>query len=91
MMTQVDFSDTKTAFAHRSDRALREAHLLFSLMNAPWLVQVGSTLAELAMRWRLPVTGLIKRTIYRQFCGGETIEEAHRVIDALGEIGRAHV
>ncbi len=87
MVTQVNFSDTKTAFAHRSDRELREAHLLFTLMNYPWLVRIGSKLAALAMRWHLPVTGLIKRTIYRQFCGGETIEEARRVIDALGEYG----
>jgi len=87
MVTQIDFSDTKTAFAHRSDRELYEAHLLFTLMNFSGLVRACSKLAALAMRWRLPVTGLIKRTIYRQFCGGETIEEAHRVIDALGEYG----
>ncbi len=84
-MPQVDFSDTKIAFADKSDGELRRSHLLFSLMNYPWLVKAGTRLATLALQLRLPVEGLVKATIYRQFCGGENIEEARRVIDRLGE------
>lgn len=84
-MPQVDFSDTKIAFADKSLAELRRSHLLFSLMNYPWLVKAGTRLATLALQLRLPVEGLVKATIYRQFCGGENIEEARKVIDRLGD------
>lgn len=84
-MPQVDFSDTQIAFADKSDAELRRSHFLFSLMNYPLLVKIGTRIATLALQLRLPVEGLVKATIYRQFCGGEDIEEARRVIDKLGE------
>jgi len=83
-MPQVDFSDTQIAFADKSDAEMRWSHILYSLMNYPSLVNSGTRLATLALRLRLPVEGLIKATIYRQFCGGETIEEARKVIQKLG-------
>ena len=86
-MLQVDFSDTQIAFADKSDAELRRSHLLFSLMNYPLLVKIGTRLATLALQLRLPVEGLVKATIYRQFCGGEDIAEARKVIDKLGESG----
>ena len=86
-MPKVDFSDTQIAFADKSDAALKRSHLLFSLMNYPFLVKIGTRLATLALQLRLPVEGLVKATIYRQFCGGENIEEARSVIDKLGESG----
>ncbi|MCA1626172.1 MAG: proline dehydrogenase family protein, partial [Acidobacteria bacterium] len=41
-------------------------------------------LTKLAFRLRLPVKGLIKKTIFRQFCGGETIEECNPTVEKLG-------
>ena len=84
-MPQVDFSDTKIAFADRSDSELRRSHLLFSLMNYPLLVKAGTRLATFALRLHLPVKGLVKATIFKQFCGGESIEEARKVIRKLGK------
>lgn len=83
-MPQVDFSDTRIAFADKSDREMRRSHLLYSLMNYPALVSMGTRLASWALKLHLPVEGLVKATIYRQFCGGETIEEARKVIRRLG-------
>lgn len=78
------FEDTALAFAHKSDRELRKSHLLFTLMNSPKLVDIGAKLAEWAFRLRLPLNWLVKNTIYRQFCGGETIDEVKNVIHQLG-------
>ena len=78
------FEDTALAFAHKSNRDLRKSHLLFSLMNNPKLVSIGARLAEWAFRMRLPVHWLVKKTIYQQFCGGETIDEVKSVIEKLG-------
>ena len=80
----MDFRDTATAFADKSNSELREKYRLFKLLNSPFLNSVGTRLATFALSIGLPVEGLIKRTIFEQFCGGETIEECEPVIEKLG-------
>lgn len=87
MTKKVDFSDTKIAFADKSNQELRWSNLLFSLMNNASLVKWGSRLANWALQVHLPVEGLVKKTIFRQFCGGETIDEVRSVIHRLGRSG----
>jgi proline dehydrogenase len=36
---------------------------------------------------RLPIKGLIKSTIFKQFCGGETINECDPAIESLNAFG----
>lgn len=80
---ELDFQDTETAFADLSDKELKEKYRLFSLLNSPFLNSVGTRMARVALSFGLPVEGLIKKTIYEQFCGGETIEESNTVIEKL--------
>jgi len=81
----LDFQDTATAFADKTTAELKEKYRLFKLMNSPSLVSVGTKMTNFALSFGLPVKGLIKSTIYEQFCGGETIEECQKVIEKLGE------
>ncbi len=85
---RLDLQDTATAFADKSDLQLKEKYRLFKLLNSPILNSLGSTAARFALSIGLPVEGLIKATIYEQFCGGETIEECEKTIETLG---RAHI
>ena len=39
----------------------------------------------IALKLRLPVNFIVKRTIFKQFCGGETIDECTKTIHTLGE------
>ncbi|HAQ39328.1 MAG TPA: proline dehydrogenase, partial [Saprospirales bacterium] len=78
-------NNTEIAFAYKSNRELRESYWLFKLMNHASLVKLGTNMAMTALNWHLPIKGIVKRTIYRQFCGGETIEECNRLIKKLGE------
>src|SRR5687767_3398650 len=84
---KLDFQDTATAFADKSDSELREKYRLFKLLNSPFLNSIGTRAAKFALALGLPVEGLIKSTIFEQFCGGETIEECKPVIDRLGRAG----
>lgn len=84
---RLDFQDTETAFKDKSDAELREKYRLFKLMNSPVLNEIGTRSAEFALSLGLPVEWLIKRTIFEQFCGGETIEECQATIDRLGNSG----
>lgn len=81
---ELDFQDTATAFADKSDAQLKEKYRMFKMLNSPFLNTLGSTAAKFALSLGLPVEGLIKSTIFDQFCGGETIEECSETIETLG-------
>ncbi|MGI9034948.1 MAG: proline dehydrogenase family protein [Pyrinomonadaceae bacterium] len=82
---KLNFQDTATAFADKSNSELREKYWLFKVLNSPILNGIGTKAAELGLSLHLPIKSLIKRTIFRQFCGGETIAECEPVIENLGE------
>lgn len=69
----VSFDNTEVAFAHKSNRDLRKAYRLFQTFYYPFIVIQGPKLAALALKLGLPIKGIIKRTLFAQFCGGETI------------------
>lgn len=83
----LNFQDTETAFADKTTSELKKKYRLFKMMNSPFLVNFGTRATTLALSFGLPVSGLIKRTIFKQFCGGETIEECQPTIDKLGASG----
>jgi len=73
------FDDTKIAFKTKSDLELERAIFLFKLMNREILVKAGMFLTKLSLRLCLPVEGIIKKTLFEQFCGGTTEEECKYV------------
>ena len=81
---KLNFQDTETAFADKSNSELKEKYRLFRMMSSPLLNELSTKAAQFALNWGLPVKGLIKNTIYEQFCGGETIEECQTTIEKLG-------
>jgi proline dehydrogenase len=85
---EISFEDTTVAFAYKSDAELRKANLIFSLVNHPWVSLMATGFVRMAFRTGLPVKGIIKKTAFDHFCGGESIEESEEVIQLLG---RFHV
>ena len=79
------FDDTEAAFEYQSKKDLRKAYLLFSLLKYPILVQLGSFITIAAFKLGLPVKGLVKSTIFQQFCGGESIQESESRINQLAK------
>lgn len=84
---RLDFQDTATAFADKSNSELKEKYRVFKLLNSPLLNSLGTASAKLALALGLPVEGLIKHTVFEQFCGGETIEECEPVVERLAASG----
>lgn len=63
-------------------------YALFASMNNNTLVKTGGGMMKAALKWNLPGSKfLIKHSIFRQFCGGETIKECVPVIAELGRYG----
>jgi proline dehydrogenase len=81
---KLNFQNTEIAFATKSNVELQKRYWLFSMMNSPLLTSLGTRSAELGLTFGLPIKGLIKQTIFKQFCGGETIKECEPVIQDLG-------
>jgi proline dehydrogenase len=81
---KLNFQDTETAFADKTDAELKNKYQIFKMMNSPILTEIGTRTTEFALKIGLPVKGLIKSTIFKQFCGGETIEECQPVVERLG-------
>ena len=81
---KLNFQDTKIAFADKTDAELEKKYWLFKLMNSPFLTNIGTKSTAFALKLGLPIQGLVKNTIFKQFCGGETIEECQPTIDKLG-------
>ncbi|NLR57232.1 proline dehydrogenase [Chitinophaga polysaccharea] len=80
----LSFDNTAIAFEAKTDHALKKANFLFSNIGKPWLVKFGSVMTPIAFKLRLPIKGIIKNTIFSQFCGGESLEEAATTALQLG-------
>jgi proline dehydrogenase len=82
----ISFENTEIAFAHKNNDELKKAHFLFSSMGKPWLVNLGLKITPVAIKLYLPFTKtVIRKTIFQQFVGGETLEETAKVADKLEE------
>jgi proline dehydrogenase len=83
----ISFENTQNAFAYKSTKALKRAKLLFGFMGYPTLVQMGTRLVPALLKAGLPIKGIIKNTIFKQFVGGETLVETIPVAQMLAEHG----
>lgn len=77
------FDNTEIAFKYRSTKELKQAQYLFATMSSQNVVQLGMWATQLALKLKLPINGIIKKTIFRQFCGGESLDEAANTAKAL--------
>ncbi|HEV2353127.1 MAG TPA: proline dehydrogenase, partial [Puia sp.] len=82
---QVSFENTENAFEYKSDKDLKKAARLFGTMGYAPLVYLGTRLTPWLVRSGLPVNGMIRKTLFAQFVGGETLEETAAVAKKLGE------
>ena len=80
----LDLENTQVAFEQKSDKELKWMKLLFLLMNNGIFVNVSTGLAMLALKLRLPFAKtIIKKTIFEQFVGGETLLDCQKTIEDL--------
>ena len=83
----LSFDNTKNAFAYKNTKDLKMAKFLFSSMRYPLFVPIATRLTPLFLKLKLPINGLVRSTIFKQFVGGETLQETAGVVDVLHEYG----
>jgi proline dehydrogenase len=80
----ISFDNTEYAFAYKTTAELQKSKFLFSLMGNPLLLKLGLSMMPAAIQWNLPFTKpVIRKTIFQQFVGGETLDQTARVADKL--------
>ena len=84
-MTKLSFENTEIAFQSKSTKQLKKSYWLFKLVSNKALVKISPTLLKIAFFLRLPIKGLIKQTIFEQFCGGESIDTCDKRIQTLAK------
>lgn len=77
------FNNTELAFTNKSNFELKKAFFLFSVLDFPLLTKIGNSFLILVLKLKLPFKGIIKKTIFNHFCGGETIEECDNAFNSL--------
>lgn len=78
------FNDTKIAFADKTDAQLRKAYWMFKSIEIPELTSVGIGALNFSIKNNFPfVTGIVKNTLFEQFCGGVTREQSMKVVKQM--------
>src|ERR1043166_9098550 len=83
----VSFDNTENAFAYKSTKELKKSRFIFKIMDYGWLVQLSTHVAPVTLTLGLPVKNLIRKTIFRQFVGGETLEQTTGLASTLDKYG----
>ncbi len=83
----INFEDTEPVFNHKSNWELKKSYYLFSILQHSLLVKIGSLLLKISFFLRIPFNKLIKKTIFNQFCGGESIQDCTKKINELFQFG----
>jgi proline dehydrogenase len=84
----VSFDNTQVAFQYKSGRDLFLAWLIFSLTKNPRLMKLLTRTVKVLMALKMPIKPIIKATVFKLFCGGETKAEYEKVI---AQLRKAHI
>ena len=84
---EISFDNTEIAFAYKSTSELKKSRFLFKSMALNWLVYIGTRLTPWALKMHLPINWLIRATIFKQFVGGETLQDTQEVVSILERYG----
>ena len=77
------FSNTKEAFSLKSNFELTRAYFLFKIIGNQSVVKLMTSLTNFSLKFNLPVTPVIKATVFDHFCGGVSQEDCIPVIEKL--------
>jgi proline dehydrogenase len=79
----LSFENTEIAFKSKSTPDLKRAYWLFKIVSSPIIVKIGKVATNFALSLRLPIRKIVKVTIFKQFCGGESIEDCRNKMEEL--------
>lgn len=85
-LKKLNFENTEIAFRNKTNSELNASFLLFKVISSNFLTKVGPPITNFFLNIGLPIKAAIKATIFKQFCGGETIAECEHTIAQLAAV-----
>lgn len=79
----MDFNNFKVAFSNKSNSDLNRAYLLFKSISNPTISRLLTSVVKICLWLRLPISPIIKVTVFKHFCGGTTITDSQKTIESL--------
>jgi proline dehydrogenase len=85
----LNFDNTEIAFRNQSNSELNAGYWLFKVISSNFLTKVGPPITNFFLNIGMPIKSIIKVTIFKHFCGGETIAECEHAVEQLakGNVG----
>lgn len=81
----VNFNNTEIAFEYKSDFDLYRAYCLFKTIQSGTIVNLSSKASSFMLQHNIPLAWIMKPTLYKQFVGGEDLDDCKPIIDKLHE------
>jgi len=79
------FENTEVAFKSKTTKELKRAYWLFKMVSHPAMVKFGKWATNIAIKLHLPIDGIIRKTIFKQFCGGISIQDSLKTSNELAD------
>ncbi|MBI5540344.1 MAG: proline dehydrogenase family protein [Bacteroidia bacterium] len=79
----ISLENTKVAFENKSVKDLKRMRLLFKMISKNWIVNSSKSLVKIALYIHFPIKWIVKPTIFKHFCGGETLEDCFNTVNKL--------
>ena len=77
------FDNTQRAYIHKSRNELYKTYLLFTAFSYPFFVRISGQIIVFHLQIGFPIKGLLKRTIFEQFCAGQQENDSLKVVQSL--------
>jgi proline dehydrogenase len=78
----INFSQIPSSITEKNNEDLTTSILIFKAVRYRWLIRFGQ-IALPCIMWIPGVRWLIRRTVFKHFCGGETLEETKKIVENL--------
>ncbi|MDR0694342.1 MAG: proline dehydrogenase family protein [Prevotellaceae bacterium] len=78
----IDFSHIPSSIKEKSNGELTTAIFIFKAVRYKWLVCFGQAVLPYVL-WVPGIKCLLRKTVFKHFCGGETLDETKKIIQNL--------
>ncbi len=79
----ISFDNTAHAFQYKNVKELTLSKWMFILLRSTIFNKIGGWLLVHLLKLKIPISWIIKATIYKQFVGGENLEQADRTAQKI--------
>ncbi|MCX8472470.1 MAG: proline dehydrogenase family protein [Sediminibacterium sp.] len=79
----ISFDNTAQAFQYKNIKELTLSKWMFIMLRSNFFNKIGGWLLINLLRIKLPISWIVKATIYKQFVGGENLEQADKTAQKI--------